>query len=408
QNIIKYDPDVAGLTVMTHEVNQASEIASRIKAYRDIPVIIGGCHVTALPERTLAEFPVFDYGVCGEGERTIVELLKCVMQGSMELRVHSVKGIAYRDRGQIIVNTPRPFMTDIELDALPYPAFHHYYADNTRALAVDQFSYTIFTSRGCPYNCAFCMQVLGRKVRRRSKQSILNEMDYAIKRYGAHTFGFDDEVFLFNSQDTRDLLEAFIQRDFPNRIKWSALTRANFVTLELAALAKKAGCYRLGMGVESGDDEILKSIGKGITVAQIKKAVEIVKKIGISLDTYYIFGHPGETIETLKKTADLAVRLNTNTIAVGLMVPYPGTRIYDMALRGENGYRLLSQDWAEYDKYGSKVLEIEGLPHADMLKWQKRTLLNLYLKNFRILDCLKFFWKRRRAIYYVIKKEFSG
>jgi anaerobic magnesium-protoporphyrin IX monomethyl ester cyclase len=402
-----YNPDVVGLTAMTHEINQAANISSQIKAQMNIPTIIGGCHITALPERTLAEFPTFDYGVFGEGEQTTLDLLECLRQKNLSEKLNSIKGLAFRANGRIIVNEARPFMTSAELDDLPYPAFNHYYTNNSQAL-VDKHSYYImFTSRGCPYNCAFCMQVLGRKVRRRSIRSILQEIDHAIENYGAHTINFADEIFLFDNQQTRELLELFIERCLPQRIKWSALTRANFVTPQLIDLAEKAGCFRLEMGVESGDDKILKEIGKAITTEQVKQAVKIIKEAGISLGTYYILGHPHETIETLKKTVDLAVELNTDTIAVGLMVPYPGTKIFDMAMQGKNGYRLLSQNWAEYDKYGGKVLEINGLSYKQLVKWQKQALLNLYLKNFRLLDCAKFFWKRRRAFYFIIQKRIT-
>ena len=403
-----YKPDIVGLTAMTHEINEAAKIATELKKQKNIPIIVGGCHITALPERTLSEFPVFDYGVFGEGEQTTIELLESIEQTNIALKFSDIKGLAYRDKHQIIINEPRPFITSEELNDLPYPSLDYYYSDNSRALISRDSYYVIFSSRGCPYNCAFCMQVLGRKVRRRSTKSIIEEMNYAIEHYGAHTFNFADEIFLFDNQQTRELLELFIQQKFPGRIKWSALTRANFVNQELITLAKKAGCFRLEMGVESGDDKILKTIGKAITIDQIKQAVKIIKKAGISLGTYYILGHPGETPETLKKTIDLAVGLNTDSIAVGLMVPYPGTRIFDMAIENRNGYRLLSQDWAEYDKYGGKVLEINGLPYKQLAKWQKRALLNLYLKNFRLLDCIKFVWKRRNAFYFIIKKKFAG
>lgn len=401
-----FSPDVVGFTAMTHEISWAADLAFKIKTRRDIPVIIGGCHVTALPEQTLAEFDVFDYGICGEGEKTAVELLDCIQYCESPVPLNEINGLVFRENGQIVRNKPRSLITATELNTLSYPAFEHYYGDDRQALADKHSYYVMFTSRGCPYDCAFCMQVLGRKVRRRSSQSVIDEMEYAIDRYGAHMFNFADDIFLFDNAQTRELLELFIRRDFPSRIKWSALTRANFVNPELISLAKRAGCVRLEMGVESGDNEILANINKGITVEVVKRAVLIIKKAKISLGTYYILGHPGETAETVKKTVELAAELNTDSIAVGLMVPYPGTRVYDLACQGKEGYRLLSKNWSEYDKYGGKVLEIDGLPYEQMVKWQRIALLNLYLKNLRFLGFFKFFWKRRRALFYMVKKKF--
>jgi radical SAM superfamily enzyme YgiQ (UPF0313 family) len=179
--------------------------------------------------------------------------------------------------------------------------------------------------------------------------------------------------------------------------------RANFVTKKLITLAKEAGCYRLGMGVESGDEEILKTIDKGITIEQVKQATGIIKDAGISLGTYFILGHPNETRQTLRKTVDLAAELNTDTIAVGLMVPYPGTRIFDMAQKGEGGYRLLTKDWSQYDKYCGEVLGT-GVPYEELVKWQRWALINLYLKNLRFVNAFRFFWERRKAFKFLFSK----
>jgi radical SAM superfamily enzyme YgiQ (UPF0313 family) len=237
-------------------------------------------------------------------------------------------------------------------------------------------------------------------------ENILAEIEHAVATYGAHTIDFADEVFLFDSPHTRGLLGAMIEQGLSRRITWTGLTRANFVKPDLIELAKRAGCKRLEMGVESGDDAILKGINKGITIAQVREAVRVIK--GIPLGTYFILGHPNETKETLRRTVRLAAELNTNEIAVGLMVPYPGTRVYEMAVRGEGGYRLLSEDWAEYDKYGGKALELAGVPYDYLAKLQKRAILWFYLRNLRLMDLMRFIWEKRHALYHLVKRRLFG
>ncbi len=161
------------------------------------------------------------------------------------------------------------------------------------------------------------------------------------------------------------------------------------------------------MGVESGDDDILKAINKDITVDQVRQAVKMIKRAGIPLNAYFILGHPNETKETLRKTVRLAAELNTGEPAFGIMVPYPGTRIYDMARRGEGRYRLLTDDWSQYDKYAGRALELENLTYEELEKWQRRAVLWCYVRNLRFLDLARFVWKKRRAVYWLIKKRFQ-
>ena len=402
-HVEKYKPDLIGITTMTHEVVKSAQIGFQLKKKLNVPIAIGGCHVTALPKKTMEEFSVFDYGVYGEGEYTFFELLLYLQKA--KLKLSEIKGLIFReDNGNICINESRPFLTSKELDALPYPAFHQYYDDNSHALAGKNSQYILLTSRGCPYSCAFCMRVLGKKVRRRSAKNVIQEIEYAISQYSAYSFDFLDEIFLFDDKHTCELLQLMIERGLSKRIKWRALIRVNFVNSDIINLAKKAGCYRLGMGVESGDDEILKGINKNFTVEQVRKAVEVIKEARISLETFYILGHPDETEVTLQKTVNLAIELNTETIAVGLMVPYPGTRIYDMAIKGERGYRLVSNDWSQFDKYGGKALEIKNLPYDKLARWQKRTLIFFYIKNFRFIDIFKYFWIRKKALLFFMKK----
>jgi len=403
--IMKYKPDLIGLSSMTHEILAAHNIASKLKVYlNNLPIIIGGCHITALPEETLREFPDFTYGVYGEGENTVLELARCLQKGNLS-ELKDINGLVYRDNyGKIHTNSVRQRLSSLELDGLPYPAFNQYY-HHSKTLKGRNDYYVMMTSRGCPYNCAFCMRVLGKEVRRRSPESIVSEIEYAIEQYGAHTVFFLDEIFLFNDCLTYDTFELMKKRNLPKHIRWKATTHANFVSEKLVNSARNTGCFFLEIGIESGSDKILKAINKEITVEQAERAVEIIKKAGLRVEIDFILGHPNETIETIKATVNLAVELNTDMVSVGLMTPYPGTKIYEMAKRGEGGYRLLTQDWSKYDKYGGKSLELEGLSIKELEKWQKKLLLYFYIKNFRFLDLIKFIIEYRRTIFDLLLKH---
>ena len=403
--VLEYGPDIIGVSAMTHEVSRVAEFAGFMKNKLNVPVVIGGCHVTALPVETLEEFTVFDFGVIGEGEKVVVALVDAIVSGTNDFS--EVDGVVWRNNSEIVQNKAQASLVGADLEDIPVEALSQYYTEGKAALAAKDKYYVIFSSRGCPYSCAFCMHVLGQNVRYRSIDSVIVEMKYAIEHYGAHTFDFADEVFLFNNDRTRQLLQAFIDEGLADKVKWSGLTRANLVTDDLIALAKKAGCFKLEMGVESGDEQILININKKITVDQVRNAVSIIKKYDIDLGTYYILGHPGETRETVIKTVNLAIELNTNTIAVGIMVPYPGTEVYKMACNNEFGYKLLSKDWSKYDKYGGEALSIKDLPYEFLENWQKKALLLLYLKNHRYIDLVGYLWKRRKAIMYFVKQKIS-
>lgn len=403
--VVQYKPDLVGFSAMTHEIKMAHKISSRIRGFiKDIPTVIGGCHVTALPRETIQEFPAFTYGVSGEGEKTVLELAQRLQNGkAAELK--DVAGLVYRGaNGEIILNPLRQRLSSAELDKLPYPKFDQYYTNNK--LPGDRKGhYVVMSSRGCPYNCAFCMQVLGREIRRRSPESVVDEIEYAVTRYSAHTIFFADEIFLYNDNVTFEVLGLMKKRGLPKHIRWRALTRVNIVTDELMKAAKDAGCFLLELGIESGSNEILKAINKQISVKQTERAVEIIKKAGIGIQANFILGHPNETPETVKATVNLAVKLNTDILAVGVMVPYPGTKVYEMAKRREGGYRLLTQDWAVYDKYGGRALELEGLPLKELERWQRKALLYFYIKNFRFLDLLKFIITYKRSILKLVIKR---
>lgn len=396
-----FSPDIIGFTSMTHEIKRVAAICGELKRSLRVPIIIGGCHVTALPVQTMEDIPFIDYGIIGEGEGSVLDLVEH-LKGRM--KIADVGGIVHKDNGKIVQNKPRGQAVD--LDALPFPAFHHYFKNGKKSLCRRDRYYQIFSSRGCIFKCAFCMRTLGETLRRRSAKNIIEEIDFAQAAYGAHTIDFRDELFLSNDEKTKEILHGFIEAGLPKKIRWAGTTRASFIDKKIIKIAKESGCYELGLGVESGNDDMLKKVNKSLTVSQVRFAVGVIKKEKIRINTYYIIGHPGENDGTIRDTIDLAVELNTDQVAIGLMVPYPGTKVYEWAQEGRYGYKLLTADWERYDKYGTPVLEIDGLPAKRLEGFQYKAYILFYLKNFRIFSLLRFIILKHRGIFTVLKKQF--
>lgn len=380
-----------GITSMTHEINRAHEIAKAIKETSpDSLVAVGGPHVTALPTQTLKEFPYFDFGVVGEGENTLYELFNAI---NNDKPLDSISGLTHRRGNEVVVNESGKWIDD--LDSLPFPKWDFYPPCE---------EYPIYSTRGCPFNCSFCMRVLGKTVRYRSPESVVGEMEFVAKRFSPKKFTFQDETFTINLKNANRVLDLIIQRGLHKKVQWDISTRVNIGDLDFYKRLKEAGCYKICIGVESGNDEILKRIGKGITKKDAINCVELARKASLNTEAYYILGHPHETKENILETIDFAARLNTTVATFGIMVPYPGTAIYDLAVKGEGGYKIISNDWRDFNKHLGNALELEGISRKELESLQMKAYLTFYLRNLRIVELCRFVWEKRAAISFLFKK----
>lgn len=385
------DSALFGITSMTHEVERASELAVEIKHnFPDIPIVIGGCHVTALPQQTLCEFPVFDYGVIGEGEYTLTELIDAVNE---HRPLHSINGLCFRSDGQVLVNQRRDWIEN--LDSLPFPAWHLYPRCQ---------EYPLYSSRGCPFECVFCMRVFGRKVRYRSPQNIVDEIESVVEKYSPQRITFQDETFTVNINRANEILDLIIQKGLHKKVSYDISTRVNIGDLTFFKRLKEAGCYKICIGVESGNDQVLKEIRKGITKKDAENCVALAKRAGLNTEAYYILGHPNETKDKMLQTINFAARLNTTTATFGIMVPYPGTAVYEMATKGQAGYKLISSNWRSFDKHLGNSVELKDVSRAQLEYLQMCAYLTFYLKNFRFLELLRFAWGKKAAIVFLVRK----
>lgn len=389
ERALAFKPDVLGITSMTHDIFRAHDIAGELKgSLPDLNVILGGPHATAVPEETLEGFPNFDLLILGEGETTIVEVMKKIDNGPLEDL--DVNGIGFRYGNKIRVKPGYDFIADI--DSIEFPAW---------GLFPETKEYAVFTSRGCPFGCNFCARVLGDRVRYRSPENVIKELEIAVSMGGEHIF-FRDETFTANKKHVTNICNLMISRGLNKKLKWSCTTHCSTVKYDVLKLMKEAGCVSVEYGIESGNDEILKRMGKHLNKNMARRAVKVAKELGIKTFGNYIFGHPYETRETIQQTINFAVELNTTQVSFGVMVPYPGTEVYRMAKNGEGGYKNMSFDWSSFDKYQGGAIELDGVTKQDLAKAQMKAFAVFYFRNLRLVSAWMFFWENKKNILFYL------
>jgi anaerobic magnesium-protoporphyrin IX monomethyl ester cyclase len=361
---------------VTTTVKAAAWVAGRIKERcPEVLICMGGVHATMIPQETLAEFPVFDFILRGEGEQVIPEVLRRIRQGRAPF--DDVVGVI--THGKQDLSSARVE----DLDSLPFPAWEEF--DLFRYPGVDlhrtRRELPIITARGCPHDCCFCCRQPGmRKVRYRSVESIIEELTRNVEQFGTEATLFVDETFTINRRLTTEICEALLAKGIHRRMRWSCSTRVDAADAETFRLMRRAGCYDVFFGFESGDDRLLEIAGKRITTAQMREAVRMAKAADLAVHGCFILGLPGETEQTIEKAWKLAKELDIRGVSFPIAVPFPGTRLWEMGKRGEYGLRILSQNWDDYGKQYPGVMEQGELTIEKLLYYQQKSYLNHPIK----------------------------
>lgn len=393
--IVSLHPKILGLSSFTHMIMTTSRIASAVKrTLPDTKIVVGGFHVTFLPEKSLKEFPEFDFLVIGEGELAFHALVQALLNKSEYKDIH---GIAFRENGLYKVNG-RGEIPD-HLDKLGMPAWELFPREDIKKY-VKRFP--LMTQRGCPFHCNFCSRPYGNKVRTRSIESVLVEIERNLDDYDCKEMMFYDETFTVDKKYVSVLCDMIVERGLNHRFHWSATVHANTIDLELLRKMKKAGCTYLGFGVESGDEDIIASMGKGITRERALRAAKMIKDAQISIGAYFIFGHPNETFKQCKETIQLAIKMNPDIPVFGIMVPYPGSKVWELAILGEGGYKSISQNWDDYNKQIGNAVELKSLSISKMVRLQLEGYAKVYLYNFRWIKLGKMLYLHRKRFHYII------
>ncbi len=385
-------PDIVGFSCLTSSASRAVILARKIKQFcPEIILIWGNMHATIFAQELLSEGLV-DVVVRGEGEKTMSELVLAIEN---KTGLQNVQGISYGKDGQVFHNQDRELIDD--LDDLIYPAWDlfdfKYYRKGCPMISLNDMAIPIVGSRGCPYDCIFCSQEkFYKKARFRETVKIVDEIEYMHERYKAKFFGFTDANFPFSIKQGLEFCDRIINRGLHRKIKWVTETRADLVNVELLKRMKEAGLHAIMYGFEVGNAEILKSLKKGTTLEQARKAMEDTRQVGVLSLGLFMLGLPGETRLTCEDTIRFAKELDCDFAKFNIIVPYPGSKLFE-DFKGKN---LIMQnpdaatawlDWFGYSD-GNLIYAPEGMTGKELIDFQRKAMFQFYVRPKMIMKHL--------------------
>jgi anaerobic magnesium-protoporphyrin IX monomethyl ester cyclase len=373
-----------------------------------------GTHVTPMPVETMRDFPPLDFILRGEPELTFRELIDVLENRQLErpewvqsmieqadlmweqtplhepgtplqaMDFSRIRGLVWRHEGKVEVNWDRPFIPD--LDTLPLPLHHLLPLDKYRMpLMKGPFSF-IVTSRGCPAGCKYCIKHVSYQytVRLHSPERIMKEL-WQLHDLGIHNIHMYADLFTVNREQVIGLCQRIIEEKLP--IRWTCNSRVDYVDEEMLQWMGRAGCWMISWGIESGNEQILKRAAKGADPKKAKRALGWAKRAGIKNWGYFIIGLPGETVETIRETIDLAKSLPLDIALFHIAAPYPGTPFFFDVV--ENGWFREGTRWEEVDMDKGTVLQYENLSAEDLMYWQRRAFREWALRPGPMMTYLK-------------------
>ena len=367
QSIIDWKPDILGITAYTPTFYRAVATCKMAKEINNkIVTILGGPHPSACPEDSIKDDSV-DIVAVGEGEEILPEIID-VMESGGDLS--KVNGIFYKKNGETLST---PFHERIkDLDALPFPA-RHLLNWNIYKPSVMHYknlpAFSVMCGRGCPYRCTFCScsKVFRNKVTMRTPENVLSEIKSLVETYGAREIMFWDDSFGLNKKWAQTLCD-YIK---PLKITWSCWMRVNMVDPEILKKMADSGCWHISYGIESGNQMVLDTIKKGITIEQIKNAFKWTHEAGMEARGTFILGLPNDTWESMMDTINIAIDINADYAQFQLLTPYPGTELWDVASQyGDFSIKDLSKYTIWFPVFIPKGLTKQTLEKAHRLSYR--------------------------------------
>lgn len=389
--IDKYKPHYY-LTQVTAPTLENDMLGCFLAKARGAETLAFGTHVTPIPIETLRQYPALDYVLVGEPDLTVRDLLdhledrfdrrspeietlfakhdptyEPAVNGDGSIDIKRIKGLAWREGGEIRVNLTRPFISD--LDDMPIP-MHDLLPLKSYRMPLIRGPFTfIVTSRGCPAGCTYCIKHVSYQfaTRLRSPELLMKEL-WQLKAVGINNIHMYADLFTVNRDQVVALCKLMIEDNI--NIRWTCNSRVDYVDEEMLELMGKAGCWLISWGIESGNEQILRHARKGAYPDKAERALRWAKKAGIKNWGYFIIGLPGETEETIRDTIDFSKKLPLDIALFHVAAPYPGTPFFFEVV--ENHWFRPGTRWEQVDMDKGTVLDYPELSAERLLYWQKR------------------------------------
>jgi len=388
--IQSYDPSLVGISVMTPSYPGAVRVCNMIKSHdKNIVTVMGGHHVSAIGREVMEQSPGTDFGVIGEGEITFHELIQALEGDNSDYG--KINGLAWRSTdGTIHINADRELIKDI--DSLPLPARDLVDTDRFRLHSYIDFgkkSSTMTTSRGCPYKCAFCSSwlTMGARYRFRSVENIMKEIRELVAD-GVDHIVFEDDTMALKRDRIMAICDELIK--MPNRPTWYCLTRVDTMDDDLARKFWAAGCRMVNFGIESGSPEVLKMIGKKISLDRAVEAIRACRDAGLRTQCTFIVGFPIENEKTFAMTYNIAKKINPTIAIFFPLTPYPGTKVYNEFMDKSLIPRTI-EEWENYiltDSYSGPSL-VKNYTSQEIRAIANRFIRKYYMRPSHWLSMIR-------------------
>ncbi|MBM3303677.1 MAG: radical SAM protein [Candidatus Aenigmarchaeota archaeon] len=320
ERLARFKPDIVGIQLNIVTAKAGMELCGILKKRMDVPVVYGGPFASSNHTKLLDTGA--DAVVIGEGELTFQE----ICEGRDWTRID---GMFFRRSGRSTMTKPRGLIEN--LDDLPFPAFHllpdlKLYRSRTRKLPMAP----IFTSRGCPFMCTYCnSNIFGKRFRARSPENVMREIDMLVSKYGVRQLDILDDNFTLDLERAEKIIDMLIAKGYGLAINMQNGLRADKLTPGLILKMKEAGVYKVGIGIETGNKEVLKSIRKGLNLESVGRALKWFRQAGIVTIGFFMLGFPEDTPSTMKDTIEFAVNSNPDIANFSIVIPLPGTELFN-------------------------------------------------------------------------------